>query len=58
MATQSIASHLRAIRGISLSAIGVALIIFGALAIAIVYLSDVPRMIAACLAEYIGIIAQ
>ena len=58
MATQSIASHLRAIRGISLSAIGTALIIFGALYIAVAYLSDIPRMIAACLAGYIGLLAQ
>ena len=58
MATQSIASQIRAIRGISLSAVGVALIVFGALGIAVVYLSEIPRMIAACLADYIGLIAQ
>ena len=58
MATHSIASQIRAVRGISLSAVGVALIISGALYIAVVYLSDIPRMIAACLADYIGLIAQ
>lgn len=58
MATQSLASQIRAITGISLSAIGTALIIFGALWIAVVYLSHIPRMIAACLADYIGLLAQ
>ncbi len=58
MATQSIVSQIRAISGISLSAVGVALIVFGALGIAVVYLSEIPRMIAACLADYIGLIAQ
>lgn len=58
MATQIIASHLRAIRGISLSAVGTALIVLGALWIAVAYLSDIPRMIAACLADYIGLLAQ
>ena len=58
MATQSIVSQIRAISGISLSAVGVALIILGALWITVAYLSDIPRMIAAYLADYIGLIAQ
>ena len=58
MATQSRYELVRAVRGISLPTIGTALIVIGALWVAIAYLSDIPRMIAAGLAEYIGIIAQ
>jgi hypothetical protein len=61
MTTQSLVDQIRAIRltgRISFSAIGLAIIVFVALWITVVYLSDVPRMIAASLAEYIGILAQ
>jgi|APFre7841882654_1041346.scaffolds.fasta_scaffold05257_6 hypothetical protein len=58
MTTQSIANRIRAAREIRLSAIGVSLIILGALWITLVYLTDIPRMIAAGIADYIGILAQ
>jgi hypothetical protein len=58
MATQSRYERIRAVRGISLPAIGTALIVVGALWVAVVYLSDIPRMIAAGIAEFIGIMAQ
>jgi len=58
MATQSRYELVRAVRGISLPTIGTALLVIGALWVAIAYLSDIPRMIASGLAEYIGIIAQ
>jgi len=58
MTTQSIANRVRAARGISLSAIGVSLIILGVLWITVAYLSDIPRMIATGIADYIGLLAQ
>jgi len=58
MATQSRYELVRAVRGISLPAIGTALIVLGALWVSIAYLSDIPRMIASGIADYIGILAQ
>ena len=58
MATQSTYERIRAVRGISLPAIGTALIVVGALWVAVAYLSDIPRMMAAGIAEFIGIMAQ
>ena len=60
MTTQSIAGQIQAIRGLSLSAVGIALIILGGAAtvIYVLCISGIPRMLAASLAEYIAIIAQ
>ena len=58
MATQSRYERIRAVREISLPTIGTALIVIGALWVTIAYLSDIPRMIAAGIADYIGILAQ
>lgn len=58
MATQSRYERLRAVRGFRLPTIGIALIVVIALWVTIAYLSDIPRMIAASIADYIGMLAQ
>ena len=60
MTTQSIAGQIQAIRGLSLSAVGITLVVLGGAAtvIYVLYISGIPRMLAASLAEYIAIIAQ
>jgi len=59
MATQSIAAQVPAIKGLGVSAVGVTLIVLGAGTGVgyIFYASGVIRMIAASLANYIGIFA-
>ena len=59
MTTIQIANQLRAIKGISLSALEIGLMI-SAVVFAVFYIAyvlDIPHMIAATLAAYIGIIA-
>ena len=59
MTTIQIANQLRAIKGISLSALEIGLMI-SAVVLAVFYIAyvlDIPQMIAATLAAYIGIIA-
>ena len=60
MTTQSIAGQIQAIRGLSLSAVGITLVVLGGTAtvIYVLCISGIPRMLAASLAEYIAIIAQ
>jgi len=58
MTTQSIANRIRAGHRISLSPVGIVLIIGCALWITVAYLSNIPHMIAASLADYIGLMAQ
>lgn len=60
MTTQSIADQILAIKGLSLSAVGITLVVLGVLAAVIytLYISGIPRMLAATLAEYITIVAQ
>lgn len=58
MTTHNITSKIRAGRRISLNSVGIALIIGCALWITVAYLSNIPHMIAASLADYIGLMAQ
>jgi Tfp pilus assembly protein PilE len=60
MATLNKVGQIQAIRGINLSAVVITLVILGILAAVIytLYISGIPRMFAASLAEYIAIIAQ
>jgi hypothetical protein len=60
MATLSKVGQIQAIRGLSLSAVVITLVILCVLAAVIytLYISGIPRMLAASLAEYIAIVAQ
>ncbi len=59
MATHSLARPTQAIRGTSLSAVGIGLTVIGAISVAIYAVSaaGIPRMIAATLADYIALVA-
>jgi hypothetical protein len=60
MATGSLVRRTQAIRGISLSSTAVGLTVIGGISMAIwiLFASGIPRMIAAALAAYIGLVAQ
>jgi hypothetical protein len=56
MGRRSVVNGFRATTKINLSAMGVALIILIALWIIVAYLSEIPRMIAASMADYLGLL--